>query len=115
MKQYNAKDLASMFAPDASSWRNGSSAGTADVTDEELVLVVDVSAAWEGLLHVVYRRDGKLYWVTGSHCSCHGYEGQWSPQETTLEVLGKSSPEDWETNWNAEQRAAWAALVRGEL
>lgn len=36
---------------------------------------------------VLYRKDGKLYEVNGSHCSCYGLEGQWSPEETTKESL----------------------------
>ena len=35
-------------------------------------------------------RDKKtkvLYEVHGSHCSCYGFEGQWTPEETTLEYL----------------------------
>lgn len=33
------------------------------------------------------RSDGKLYEVNGSHCSCYGFEGQWSPEETTVDYL----------------------------
>lgn len=44
---------------------------------------------------VLFERDGKLYEVNGSHCSCHGlsensYSGgptQWEPEETTVEAL----------------------------
>jgi len=45
---------------------------------------------------VLFRRDGKLYEVNGSHCSCYGlgsqsYSGdrdtQWEPEETTVEAL----------------------------
>lgn len=35
----------------------------------------------------LFERDGKLYEVNGSHCSCYGFEGQWKPEETTLEYL----------------------------
>lgn len=34
-------------------------------------------------------KDGKLYEVNGSHCSCYGLEGQWDMEETTLELLNK--------------------------
>jgi hypothetical protein len=33
------------------------------------------------------KTTGKLYEVHGSHCSCYGFEGQFSPEETTLEYL----------------------------
>ena|SRR5690554_3939768 len=36
---------------------------------------------------VLCEKDGKLYEVHGSHCSCYGLEGQWEPEETTLEAL----------------------------
>lgn len=33
--------------------------------------------------------DGKLWENHGGHCSCYGFEGQWSPEETTKEALQK--------------------------
>ena len=36
---------------------------------------------------VVFEREGKLYEVNGSHCSCYGLEGQWQPEETSWEAL----------------------------
>ena len=36
---------------------------------------------------VVFEKDGKLYEVNGSHCSCNGLEGQWEPEETSWEAL----------------------------
>jgi hypothetical protein len=52
--------------------------------------------SYEGYAFVLFERDGKLYEVNGSHCSCYGLgsssisnEGntQWDPEPTTLEVL----------------------------
>lgn len=54
---------------------------------------VEVLFAWytgwcyEGEAAVVFRKDGKLYEVHGSHCSCYGLEGQWEPEETSVEAL----------------------------
>lgn len=42
---------------------------------------------YEGSAFVLFRKDGKLYRVDGSHCSCYGLEGQWLPEETSWEVL----------------------------
>lgn len=41
---------------------------------------------YEGYADVLYRdeRDGKLYEVHGSHCSCYGLEECWAPEETTV-------------------------------
>lgn len=41
----------------------------------------------EGDAFVLFRQDGALYEVNGSHCSCYGLEGQWSPEKTTLASL----------------------------
>lgn len=48
---------------------------------------------YEGDVFVLFRRAGRLYSVEGSHCSCYGLEGQWSPVETTKEALAKAG--DW--------------------
>lgn len=42
---------------------------------------------YEGDAHVIFRKDGKLYEVSGSHCSCYGFETQWQPEETTVAAL----------------------------
>jgi len=43
--------------------------------------------SYEGSAMVVFRKEGKLYEVHGSHCSCNGLDDQWSPEETTYEAL----------------------------
>jgi hypothetical protein len=43
--------------------------------------------SYEGDAFVLFERDGKLYEVNGSHCSCMGLEGQWKPEETSWEAL----------------------------
>jgi hypothetical protein len=55
------------------------------------------SENYGGDAFVLFRRDGKLYEVNGSHCSCYGLgtqgyhtderETQWQPEETTVEAL----------------------------
>lgn len=42
---------------------------------------------YSGSAHVLFVRDGKLYEVNGSHCSCYGLEGQWYPEETSVEAI----------------------------
>lgn len=34
-----------------------------------------------------HKETGELYENYGSHCSCHGFENQFSPEKTTLEYL----------------------------
>ena len=43
--------------------------------------------SYEGGAFVLFEREGKLFEVNGSHCSCHGLEGQWKPEETSREAL----------------------------
>lgn len=42
---------------------------------------------YSGDAFVLARKDGKLYEVNGGHCSCYGLEGQWEPEETTVQAL----------------------------
>jgi len=42
---------------------------------------------YSGDAFVLFEKDGKLYEVNGSHCSCYGLEGQFEPEETTLEAI----------------------------
>ncbi|WP_449600335.1 hypothetical protein [Paenibacillus sp. Marseille-Q9583] len=60
-----------------------------DKEDIEVILASYTNENYEGEAFVLFRRksDGKLYEVNGSHCSCYGLEGQWNPEETTVEAL----------------------------
>lgn len=49
---------------------------------------------WEGWSFVLFEKDGKLYEVNGSHCSCYGLEGQWEPEEVLIEELLKRKSGD---------------------
>ena len=55
--------------------------------DIEVLFASYEYAGYEGDAFVLFRKDGKLYEVNGSHCSCYGLEGQWEPEETTIEAL----------------------------
>jgi hypothetical protein len=63
-----------------------------DVSKEEQAGVEFIYAdyntpAYEGDAFVVFVRDGRLYEVNGSHCSCNGLEGCWQPEETSPVAL----------------------------
>lgn len=70
----------------------------------EVLLASYGGGSYEGDAFVLFRRDGKLYEVHGSHCSCYGLEGQWEPEETFKEALMKRMDEgqlgshDWGDN-----------------
>lgn len=53
----------------------------------EILYAIYDSADYEGWAQVIFRKDGKLYEVHGSHCSCYCLEDQWSPEETLVEAL----------------------------
>lgn len=50
---------------------------------------------YSGCAFVLFSRDGKLYEVNGGHCSCYGLEGQWEPEETTVEAIKKRIHTDY--------------------
>ena len=49
---------------------------------------------YEGWALVIFERDGKLYEVNGSHCSCMGLESQWEPEETSWRALAMRVPNE---------------------
>lgn len=53
----------------------------------EILLASYGTPSYEGYAFVLFRRDGKLFEVNGSHCSCCGLEGQWDPEEVTADEL----------------------------
>lgn len=42
---------------------------------------------YSGEAFVLFEKEGKLYEVNASHCSCFGLEHQWSPEETNIVSL----------------------------
>lgn len=42
---------------------------------------------YDGSAGVIFLKGGRLFLVTGSHCSCYGLEDQWDPTEITLAEL----------------------------
>lgn len=59
----------------------------AQLDGAEILVASYMNEGYSGSAFVLYRKDGKLYEVNGSHCSCYGLEGQWGPEETTATVL----------------------------
>lgn len=58
------------------------------VSDAEILIAWYGYGSYCGSAYVLFQRDGRLYEVTGSHCSCYGLEGQWDPDETSWDGLG---------------------------
>jgi hypothetical protein len=42
---------------------------------------------YSGDAFVLFEKEGKLYEVNGSHCSCYGLEDQFDFEETSLEAI----------------------------
>jgi hypothetical protein len=42
---------------------------------------------YSGSAFVLFEKDGKLFSVSGGHCSCYGLEGQWTPEEENWETI----------------------------
>lgn len=60
---------------------------------------------------VIFEKNGVLYEVNGSHCSCYGLEGQWEPEVTSWEALGMRKLEGSETDGEQEAGEILKALV----
>jgi hypothetical protein len=68
---------------------------------------------YDGSAFVLYTKDGQLYECHGSHCSCYGLEGQWSPEETTVEALNhRLTQGHWFSDYYTDGGVAQAALER---
>jgi hypothetical protein len=55
--------------------------------DAEILFATYDTPSYEGSAMVLFRQDGKLWEVHGSHCSCMGLEDQWGPEETSPAAL----------------------------
>ncbi len=76
---------------------------------------------YSGSAFVLLHKDGQLFEVNGSHCSCFGLEDQWEPEQTTVEslqhrldhgTLGKDYYRS-ENHFANELRAVLAQLASG--
>lgn len=88
------------------------------IKDEEVLIGWYGYGSYCGSANVLFQRDGKLYEVSGSHCSCYGLEGQWAPAETSWEALAMRT-ESWgpvnntyEDDNGKQAETAYRELVR---
>lgn len=63
-------------------------------TEGELLFASYGGGSYEGDATIVWMRDGKLYESHGSHCSCYGLEGQFEPEETSVQVLASKGKKE---------------------
>lgn len=69
--------------------------------------------SYEGYAIVIFKRDGKLFEVNGSHCSCYGLEDQWSPEETTVEALERTVIGNLKYGHDVDAIIAWGHILTG--
>lgn len=77
--------VVSEFAPSYGRWgeeRNKAALGS----EPEYIFARYLIDGYEGSADVVFYRDGKWFYNSGSHCSCYGLEDQWEPEEFDAEL-----------------------------
>ena len=56
---------------------------------------------YEGSASVLFRKDGKLFEVYVSHCSCYGLEGCWQPEPVVEAELRERATRQGGPYWQA--------------
>lgn len=87
---------------------------------EQVLFASYGTPAYEGYAAVIFERDGKLYEVGASHCSCRGLEEQWEPAEVTWPALALRDfgPDGWLGSYKEhapEAREFLKALVESKV
>ena len=67
----------------------------ASLADAKLLFARVSQGGYEGDAMVILERDGRLVEVNGSHCSCHGFEGQWD-EEPIADISVLLARDDYE-------------------
>jgi hypothetical protein len=77
-----------MYYGDFQSWHDVCREFQVEVPEpDEVLLALYDQPAYEGYADVIYRVGDRYFWVTASHCSCYGLEGQWEPEEYSRDLL----------------------------
>lgn len=84
---------------------------------EILAAGYDDIGSYEAVAFVLARKDGKLFEVNAYHCSCHGLEQEWKPEETTAEVVLDRLPRSSyvKDSGGTEMVSLVEKILRGEL
>lgn len=98
--------------PNIEAWEEKKKRMTKEIEKYEPVNILFASYDtdnYSGDAFVLFEKEGKLFEVNGSHCSCYGLEGQFDPEETTLQeiefrlVNGKMGVDDYSGNEFAKE------------
>lgn len=60
-----------------------------ELQDADIIYASYDQADYEGEAHVIFVKNGLIFEVNGSHCSCNGLEECWVPEETEAIALLK--------------------------
>lgn len=85
---------------------------TSDLEGAEVLFAAYDCGSYEGDAIVVYRRDGNIFEVHASHCSCYGLEDQWCPEEASIKEL-KQRPSLDDYRFDSETREAFDNMRKG--
>ena len=89
-KEFNAtKCPANMFEDDWLKNKAKMAVALEQYAGVNVLLASYVAGNYDGDAFVLFEKDGKLYEINASHCSCHGLKGQWEPEETSVPALRK--------------------------
>lgn len=96
---------------DFTSWADVTREFHVDVPEPEEVLCADYEIdGYEGSAQVIYRHGDRVFEVVGGHCSCHGLENQWEPEEYDLATALAAFKKRPEYRHNAALKRAIARL-----
>lgn len=76
-------------------------------SDIEILFADYEEGCYEGNAVVVFRQDGKLFYVGASHCSCYDLEGQWEGDEVYEEQLAAMDQSDLSEEAIAAYNKLW--------
>jgi len=54
---------------------------------EKILFASYNSEGYESYAFVLFSKNGRLFEINASHCSCYGLEGQWNPETVNLKAL----------------------------
>ncbi len=57
-----------------------------EIANIDIIIAAYNKESYEGDAFILFKKDGKLYEVNDSHCSCNGLE-HWEPEEVTKKAL----------------------------
>lgn len=75
---------------------------------------------YSGSAFVLLEKDGRLYEVNGSHCSCYGLEGQFKTEETSPDAIryriySGNLGKDCEYNYDTDEYNDCTSIFSDEL